>query len=143
VGQDTDYDKLTLEVWTNGSVKPENAIGLASKLIKDHMQIFISFEEEPELAEADSEEAARITFNENLDRSVDELELSVRSYNCLKNADIRTIRELVQKSEPDMLRTKNFGRKSLNEIKEILSSMGLHLGMKFDDQGRLVDEASA
>jgi DNA-directed RNA polymerase subunit alpha len=143
LGQDTDYDKLTLEVWTNGSVKPENAIGLASKLIKDHMQIFISFEEEPELAEADSEEAARITFNENLDRSVDELELSVRSYNCLKNADIRTIRELVQKSEPDMLRTKNFGRKSLNEIKEILSSMGLHLGMKFDDQGRLVDEASA
>jgi len=143
LGQDTDYDKLTMEVWTNGSVKPENAIGLASKLIKDHMQIFISFEEEPELAEADSEEAARITFNENLDRSVDELELSVRSYNCLKNADIRTIRELVQRSEPDMLRTKNFGRKSLNEIKEILSSMGLHLGMKFDDQGRLVEEAGA
>jgi DNA-directed RNA polymerase subunit alpha len=143
LGQDTDYDKLTIEVWTNGSVKPENAVGLAAKLIKDHMQIFISFEEEPELAEADSEEAARITFNENLDRSVDELELSVRSYNCLKNADIRTIRELVQKSEPDMLKTKNFGRKSLNEIKEILSSMGLHLGMRFDEQGRLVDEAGA
>ena len=143
LGQDTDYDKLTMEVWTNGSVKPENAVGLAAKLIKDHMQIFISFEEEPELAEADSEEAARMTFNENLDRSVDELELSVRSYNCLKNADIRTIRELVQKSEPDMLKTKNFGRKSLNEIKEILSSMGLHLGMKFDEQGRLVDEAGA
>jgi DNA-directed RNA polymerase subunit alpha len=143
LGQDTDYDKLTMEVWTNGSVKPENAVGLAAKLIKDHMQIFISFEEEPELAEADSEEAARITFNENLDRSVDELELSVRSYNCLKNADIRTIRELVQKSEPDMLKTKNFGRKSLNEIKEILSSMGLHLGMKFDEQGRLVDDAGA
>ncbi|HSF24078.1 MAG TPA: DNA-directed RNA polymerase subunit alpha [Blastocatellia bacterium] len=143
LGQDTDYDKLTIEVWTNGSVKPDNAIGLASKLIKDHMQIFINFEEEPELAEADSEEASRMTFNENLDRSVDELELSVRSYNCLKNADIRTIRELVQKSEPDMLRTKNFGRKSLNEIKEILSSMGLHLGMKFDDQGRLIDDASA
>jgi DNA-directed RNA polymerase subunit alpha len=143
LGQDTDYDKLTMEVWTNGSVKPENAVGLAAKLIKDHMQIFISFEEEPELAEADSEEAARMTFNENLDRSVDELELSVRSYNCLKNADIRTIRELVQKSEPEMLKTKNFGRKSLNEIKEILSSMGLHLGMKFDEQGRLVDEAGA
>ena len=143
LGQDTDYDKLTMEVWTNGSVKPENAVGLAAKLIKDHMQIFISFEEEPELAEADSEEAARITFNENLDRSVDELELSVRSYNCLKNADIRTIRELVQKSEPDMLKTKNFGRKSLNEIKEILQSMGLHLGMKFDEQGRLVEEAGA
>ena len=143
LGQDTDYDKLTIEVWTNGSVKPENAIGLAAKLVKDHMQIFISFEEEPELAEADSEEAARITFNENLDRSVDELELSVRSYNCLKNADIRTIRELVQRSEPEMLKTKNFGRKSLNEIKEILASMGLHLGMKFDEQGRLVEEAGA
>src|ERR1051325_8857930 len=143
LGQDTDYDKLTIEVWTNGSVKPENAIGLASKLIKDHMQIFINFEEEPELAEADHEDASRMTFNENLDRSVDELELSVRSYNCLKNADIRTIRELVQTSEPDMLKTKNFGRKSLNEIKEILQSMGLHLGMKFDEQGRLVEEAGA
>ena len=143
LGQDTDYDKLTIEVWTNGSVKPENSIGLASKLIKDHMQIFINFEEEPELAEADTEDASRMTFNENLDRSVDELELSVRSYNCLKNADIRTIRELVQKTEPDMLKTKNFGRKSLNEIKEILHSMGLHLGMKFDEQGRLIEEASA
>jgi DNA-directed RNA polymerase subunit alpha len=143
LGQDTDYDKLTIEVWTNGSVKPENAIGLASKLIKDHMQIFINFEEEPELAEADHEDSSRMTFNENLDRSVDELELSVRSYNCLKNADIRTIRELVQKSEPDMLKTKNFGRKSLNEIKEILHSMGLHLGMKFDEQGRVIEEASA
>jgi DNA-directed RNA polymerase subunit alpha len=143
LGQDTDYDKLTVEVWTNGSVKPENAIGLAAKLIKDHMQIFINFEEEPELAEADHEAASIIAFNENLDRSVDELELSVRSYNCLKNADIRSIRELVQKSETEMLKTKNFGRKSLNEIKEILSSMGLHLGMKFDDQGRLVEEAEA
>ncbi len=140
LGQDTDYDKLTMEVWTNGSVKPENAVGLAAKLIKDHMQIFINFEEEPELAEADSEETARMTFNENLDKSVDELELSVRSYNCLKNADIRTIRELVQRSEPEMLRTKNFGRKSLNEIKEILASMGLHLGMKFDEQGRVIEE---
>lgn len=140
LGQDTDYDKLTMEVWTNGSVKPENAVGLAAKLIKDHMQIFINFEEEPELAEADSEEAARMTFNENLDKSVDELELSVRSYNCLKNADIRTIRELVQRSEPEMLRTKNFGRKSLNEIKEILASMGLHLGMKFDEQGRVIED---
>jgi DNA-directed RNA polymerase subunit alpha len=82
-------------------------------------------------------------FNENLDRSVDELELSVRSYNCLKNADIRTIRELVQKSEPEMLKTKNFGRKSLNEIKEILGTMGLHLGMKFDEQGRLIEDSGA
>ena len=141
LGQDTDYDKLTIEVWTNGSVKPENAVGLAAKLIKDHMQIFINFEEEPELAEADAGEGGGMQFNENLDRSVDELELSVRSYNCLKNADIRTIRELVQRSEPEMLKTKNFGRKSLNEIKEILHSMGLHLGMKFDEQGRLIEDA--
>jgi DNA-directed RNA polymerase subunit alpha len=141
LGQDTDYDKLTIEVWTNGSVKPENAVGLAAKLIKDHMQIFINFEEEPELAEADAGEGGVMQFNENLDRSVDELELSVRSYNCLKNADIRTIRELVQRSEPEMLKTKNFGRKSLNEIKEILHSMGLHLGMKFDEQGRLIEDA--
>jgi DNA-directed RNA polymerase subunit alpha len=143
LGQDTDYDKLTVEVWTNGSVKPENAVGLAAKLIKDHMQIFINFEEEPELAESESEEGGRMTFNENLDRSVDELELSVRSYNCLKNADIRTIRELVQKTEAEMLKTKNFGRKSLNEIKEILHSMGLHLGMRFDEQGRVIEEAGA
>jgi len=143
LGQDTDYDKLTVEVWTNGSVKPENAIGLAAKLIKDHMQIFINFEEEPDLGESDHDGGGPGGFNENLDRSVDELELSVRSYNCLKNADIRTIRELIQKSEPEMLKTKNFGRKSLNEIKEILSSMGLHLGMKFDEQGRLVEEAEA
>jgi DNA-directed RNA polymerase subunit alpha len=143
LGQDTDYDKLTIEVWTNGSVRPDNAVGLAAKLIKDHMQIFINFEEEPELAEADQEGGAGGPLNENLDRSVDELELSVRSYNCLKNADIRTIRELVQKTEPEMLKTKNFGRKSLNEIKEILTSMGLRLGMKFDEQGRLVEEAEA
>ncbi len=140
LGQDTDYDKLTIEVWTNGSVKPENAVGLASKLIKDHMQIFINFEEEPEIAEPEIEDSKQKQFNEFLDRSVDELELSVRSYNCLKNADIRTIRELVQKSEGDMLKTKNFGRKSLNEIKEIIHSMGLKLGMKFDDQGRIVEE---
>src|SRR5262249_47529474 len=143
LGQDTDYDKLTIEVWTNGSVRPDNAVGLAAKLIKEHMQIFINFEEEPELAEADQEGGAGGPLNENLDRSVDELELSVRSYNCLKNADIRTIRELVQKTEPEMLKTKNFGRKSLNEIKEILTSMGLRLGMKFDEQGRLVEEAEA
>jgi DNA-directed RNA polymerase subunit alpha len=143
LGQDTDYDKLTVEVWTNGAVKPDNAIGLAAKLIKDHMQIFINFEEEPELAEASIESGAKTPFNENLDRSVDELELSVRSYNCLKNADIRTIRELVQKSEADMLKTKNFGRKSLNEIKEILTTMGLHLGMKFDEQGRTIEDEEA
>ncbi|MBI3651016.1 MAG: DNA-directed RNA polymerase subunit alpha [Acidobacteria bacterium] len=138
LGQDTDYDKLTIEVWTNGSVKPDNAVGLAAKLIKDHMQIFINFEEEPELVESESEEVKKLPAVDNLDRSVDELELSVRSYNCLKNADIRTLRELVQKSEPEMLKTKNFGRKSLNEIKDILHAMGLDFGMRFDEQGRLV-----
>ena len=142
LGQMTDYDKLTLEVWTNGAVSPQDSIGYAAKLLKDHMAIFINFEELPEAAEETTERSLD-KMGEQLNRSVEELELSVRSYNCLKNADIRTIRELVQKSEPDMLKTKNFGRKSLNEIKEILSSMGLHLGMKFDEQGRLVDEASA
>jgi DNA-directed RNA polymerase subunit alpha len=138
LGQDTDYDKLTIEVWTNGSVRPDNAVGLAAKLIKDHMQIFINFEEEPELVETETEEVKKVLAVDNLDRSVDELELSVRSYNCLKNADIRSLRELVQKSEAEMLKTKNFGRKSLNEIKDILHSMGLDFGMRFDDQGRLV-----
>lgn len=138
LGQDTDYDKLTIEVWTNGSVKPDNAVGLAAKLIKDHMQIFINFEEEPELVESETEEVKKVPAVDNLDRSVDELELSVRSYNCLKNADIRSLRELVQKSEAEMLKTKNFGRKSLNEIKDILHSMGLDFGMRFDEQGRLV-----
>jgi DNA-directed RNA polymerase subunit alpha len=138
LGQDTDYDKLTIEVWTNGSVKPDNAVGLAAKLIKDHMQIFINFEEEPELVETETEEVKKVPAVDNLDRSVDELELSVRSYNCLKNADIRSLRELVQKSEAEMLKTKNFGRKSLNEIKDILHSMGLDFGMRFDEQGRLV-----
>jgi DNA-directed RNA polymerase subunit alpha len=136
LGQTTDYDKLTLEVWTNGSVLPQDAVALASKLIKDHLSIFINFEEGPMAAddEGDREEER---LNENLSRSVDELELSVRSYNCLKNANIRTIGELVQKTEGEMLKTKNFGRKSLNEIKEILSSMGLSLGMKIDEKRRL------
>ncbi len=138
LGQDTDYDKLTVEVWTNGSVKPDNAIGLAGKLIKDHMQIFINFEEEPELVEVEHEEVKKLPALDNLDKSVDELELSVRSYNCLKNADIRSLKELVQKTEGDMLKTKNFGRKSLNEIKDILHGMGLDFGMRFDDQGRLI-----
>lgn len=140
LGQDTDFDKLTIEVWTNGSVSPETAIGLAAKLIKDHMTIFINFEEGPDDAQVEPESAPPAPHNEHLDRSVDELELSVRSYNCLKNADIKTIRELVQKSEVEMLKTKNFGRKSLNEIKEILASMGLSLGMKFDEQGRIIQE---
>jgi DNA-directed RNA polymerase subunit alpha len=140
LGQDTDYDKLTMEVWTNGSVSPETAIGLAAKLIKDHMTIFINFEETSDDVHVDDQTPPPAPYNEHLDRSVDELELSVRSYNCLKNADIKTIRELVQKTEMEMLKTKNFGRKSLNEIKEILAEMGLGLGMKFDEQGRIIQE---
>jgi DNA-directed RNA polymerase subunit alpha len=137
LGQMTDYDKLTLDVWTNGAIAPSDAVGLAAKLIKDHMAIFINFEEVPE-AEGVTPEQVADGRNENLDRSVEELELSVRSYNCLKNANITTIRELVQKTEQDMLKTKNFGRKSLNEIKEILGVMGLGLGMKFDEKGKAV-----
>ena len=137
LGQITDYDKLTLEVWTNGSVLPADAVGLAAKLLKDHMSIFINFEEEIE-AEAHAEEGRSLLRNENLNRSVEELELSVRSYNCLKNANIQSIGELVQKTEAEMLKTKNFGRKSLNEIKEILAQMGLSLGMKIDENGNPV-----
>ena len=137
LGQMTDYDKLTLEVWTNGAISPQDAIGQASKLLKDHMSIFINFEELPETAEEPAERAMS-QMNEVLNRSVEELELSVRSYNCLKNANIQTIGELVQKTEAEMLRTKNFGRKSLNEIKEILGNMGLALGMKLDAHGHLV-----
>jgi DNA-directed RNA polymerase subunit alpha len=137
LGQITDYDKLTLEVWTNGSVAPADSIGLAAKLLKDHMNIFINFEEELESAAGAGDDKPEIK-NENLNRSVEELELSVRSYNCLKNANIQTIGELVQKSEAEMLKTKNFGRKSLNEIKEILSQMGLGLGMKIDEHGNAI-----
>jgi len=137
LGQMTDYDKLTLEVWTNGAISPQDSIGQAAKLLKDHMTIFINFEELPEPAEEPAERAMN-QMNEILNRSVEELELSVRSYNCLKNANIQTIGDLVQKTEAEMLRTKNFGRKSLNEIKEILRNLGLSFGMKFDSQGRLV-----
>ena len=138
LGQITDYDKLTLEVWTNGSITPADSIGLAAKLLKDHMNIFINFEEEIETGTSTSDDRKPEIHNENLNRSVEELELSVRSYNCLKNANIQTIGELVQKTEAEMLKTKNFGRKSLNEIKEILSSMGLSLGMKIDEHGNAV-----
>ena len=132
VGQRTDYDKLTLEVWTDGGLSPENAVAFAAKILKEHLTMFINFEEEPEgLEERGYEEAPPL--NENLYRSVNELELSVRAANCLKNANIRFIGELVQKSEQEMLKTKNFGRKSLNEIKEILTEMGLHLGMKLEN----------
>ena len=137
LGQMTDYDKLTVEVWTNGAIAPQDAIGFAAKLIKDHMTIFINFEEEAIQEEVPTDGVADLV-NEHLNRSVEELELSVRSYNCLKNANIQTIGDLVVRSEADMLKTKNFGRKSLNEIREILDSMGLALGMRFDEQGRLV-----
>jgi DNA-directed RNA polymerase subunit alpha len=141
LGQMTDYDKLTIEVWTNGAVSPADSIGMAAKLLKDHMTIFINFEETTEVAEEPAERAMS-QMNEVLNRSVEELELSVRSYNCLKNANIQTIGDLVQKTEAEMLRTKNFGRKSLNEIKEILGNLGLSFGMKFDSQGRLVAPAA-
>ena len=133
VGQRTDYDKLTLEVWTDGSVIPEDAVAYAAKIFKEQMAIFINFDEdlEPDPDEA-SEEQQKPKFNENLYRSVEELELSVRSANCLKNAEILKLYQLVQKSEAEMLKTKNFGRKSLNEIKEVLTDMGLSLGMKLD-----------
>ena len=132
VGQRTDYDKLTLEVWTNGAVTPQDAVAYAAKIIKEQLTVFINFDEteEPAPVEAPKEEAR---LNENLFRSVDELELSVRSANCLQQANIKTIGDLVQKTEAEMLKTKNFGRKSLKEIKEILAEMGLSLGMKLEN----------
>lgn len=131
VGQRTDYDALTLEVWTDGSLKPEESVALSSKIMKEQLQIFLTFDETMEPAE-EAREMGSPSLNENLFRSVDDLELSVRSANCLKNANIRYIGELVVRSEAEMLKTKNFGRKSLNEIKEILGEMGLGLGMKID-----------
>ena len=142
LGQMTDYEKLTLDVWSNGCISPQDAIGHAAKLLKDHMSIFINFEELPEPLEEKVDKTVEVV-NENLARSVEELELSVRSYNCLKNANIKTIGELVQKTEAEMLKTKNFGRKSLNEIKEILSGMGLSLGMSLDEKGHPVPAGSS
>jgi DNA-directed RNA polymerase subunit alpha len=140
VGQETDYDKLVLDVTTDGSLRPDDAVAHAAKLLKDHLSIFIHLPEEEEEAPLAEEELKKSpTYNENLLRSVNELELSVRAANCLKNAGIETIAEMVQKTESEMLKTKNFGRKSLNEIKEILSGMGLGLGMKVDD--KIVTEA--
>jgi DNA-directed RNA polymerase subunit alpha len=140
IGQNTDYDKLTVDVWTNGSVTPRDAVSLSAKLIRDHLNIFINLEDAAEVSADGGGEQSSATSNENLDKSVEELELSVRSYNCLKNANIRTIRELVQKTEGEMLKTKNFGRKSLNEIKEILTSMGLSLGMRLDQPASAAQE---
>ena len=133
VGQRTDYDKLTMEIWTDGSVKPMDAIAYAAKILKEQMHSFINFDEDQEPAPPDeSQEESTPQFNPNLYLDVDELELSVRSANCLRNANIRKIYQLVQKTENEMLKTKNFGRKSLNEIKELLSEMGLSLGMKLE-----------
>jgi len=132
VGQITDYDRLTMEIWTNGNVAPADALGYAAKILKEQLSVFINFDEEEVIPKTpEAPESAKL--NENLFKGVDELELSVRSANCLKNADIRYIGDLVQKTETEMLKTKNFGRKSLNEIKEILSEMGLSLGMKLDN----------
>ena len=130
VGQITDYDKLTMSIETNGVISPEDAVAYAARILQDQLQVFINFEE-PD-AQSSSEEGEELPFNRNLLRKVDELELSVRSANCLKNDNIVYIGDLVQKSESDMLRTPNFGRKSLNEIKEVLSNMGLHLGMQVE-----------
>ena len=131
LGQTTDYGKLNLEVWTNGAVAPQDAVAMAAKLLKDHMAIFINFEEAPE-EDLDFQTTEDERLMDQLGRSVDELELSVRSYNCLKNADIKTIGDLVTRTEAEMLKTKNFGRKSLNEIKDLLAEMGLSLGMNVD-----------
>ncbi|MBF0228613.1 MAG: DNA-directed RNA polymerase subunit alpha [Desulfamplus sp.] len=133
IGQKTDYDKLTMDVWTDGSVTPEDAVAFAAKILKEQMNPFINFDEDIEPEQEDREhDRSTKDFNENLYRSVDELELSVRSSNCLKNAQILKLYQLVQKSESEMLKTKNFGRKSLNEIKEVLTSMELSLGMDLD-----------
>lgn len=130
VGQRTDYDRIAFEVHTDGSVKPDDAMAYAAKILQDQLSIFVNFQDEPRAEKRD--DGPSIPLNDNLFRSVDELEFSVRSQNCLQNADIKYIGELVQKSEQEMLKTKNFGHKSLNEIKEILREMGLELGMKVD-----------
>ncbi len=133
VGQSTDFDALVMELWTDGSISPEDAVAHAAKIVKDHMQVFINFDEEPEQVQPQVDEK-KLKMITNLAKSVEELELSVRYYNCLKNANIQTISELVQKGDGEMLKTRNFGRKSLNEIKEILEEMGLHLGMKLEEE---------
>ncbi len=142
VGQSTDYERLILEVWTNGAIKPDDAIAHSAKILKDHLQLFINFEEEVEVKGPQVDEKKQKTIA-NLKRSVEELELSVRSYNCLKNENIKTIADLVQKTDQEMLKTRNFGRKSLNEIKEILAEMGLSLGMNLDEYKSELKSAGA
>jgi len=129
VGDSTDYDKLTMEVWTNGTIDPEDAISMAAKLQRDHMLLFMNIDDEIEVPVIQESTSESRKPSINLNRSVEELELSVRSYNCLQKAEIKTIVELVEKTDSDMLQTRNFGRKSLNEIKDILIEMGLKLGM--------------
>jgi len=140
IGQITDYDCLTIEIWTNGSLHPSEALVESAKILKDHVEIFVNFKEgaveETEIKEEDSEKMIEI-----LSKPIEELELSVRSHNCLKNANILTIADLVQKSDVEMLKTRNFGRKSLNEIKEILHEMNLHLGMNLDNFPQFKKEA--
>jgi DNA-directed RNA polymerase subunit alpha len=131
VGQRTDYEKLILEVWTDGSVRPEDAVAIAARILQDQLSVFVNFEEEEAIEQEMPREEPKI--NENLYKTINELELSVRAANCLKNANIRYIGELVRKTEAEMLKTKNFGRKSLNEIKQILTEMGLALGMKLEN----------
>ena len=132
VGQDTDLDKLTIEVWTNGAVRPDDAMAYAAKIMKEQLTIFINFDEAEEVVQETEAIEESPKLNEHLFKTVDALELSVRAANCLENANIKYIGELVTKTEGDMLKTKNFGRKSLNEIKDILVEMGLSLGMKID-----------
>ncbi|HJP17230.1 MAG TPA: DNA-directed RNA polymerase subunit alpha [Nitrospinota bacterium] len=135
VKQSSNFDRLVFEIWTNGSIIPEDAIAHAAKIMKDHLQIFINFEEEPEQTVPEVDEQKMKTIKA-LAKSVEELELSVRSYNCLKNANIKTLGELVQKTDTEMLKTRNFGRKSLNEIKEIMEEMGLTLGYEISEEDK-------
>jgi DNA-directed RNA polymerase subunit alpha len=130
VGQRTDYDKLTLEIWTDGGIRPDDAVAVAARILQDQLAVLINFDVDELEAQETIKEPESEPLNENLFRCVDELDLSVRSANCLQNADIKYIGELVQRTESEMLKTKNFGRKSLLEIKELLSEMGLGLGMR-------------
>ena len=134
IGQMTDYDRLIIEIWTNGAVRPDDALAFAAKILKEQLSVFINFDETEEIETKDAEDSSENApkLNENLFKTVDSLELSVRAANCLENANIKYIGELVTRSEAEMLKTKNFGRKSLNEIKDILAEMGLSLGMKID-----------
>jgi DNA-directed RNA polymerase subunit alpha len=144
VGKRTDFDKLTLEIWTNSGIDPQDAVAFSAKILRDQLAVFLNFEDEEEIAKLESKPQQQVSpAYSALLKPVSELELSVRSANCLQNANIKYIYELVSKTEGEMLRTKNFGRKSLNEIKEILTSMGLGLGMKVDHIMKEIQEQKA